>query len=188
MASEISNIDDIDRKIINLVQNEPDLTHSQIAKKVDRSQPTIGMRIKKLQEIGILQYAAGTNVKSSGLYFAMVEVKSTNPKLIFNMVKKCPLLLNAIRLSGNTPINVLIASDNIEDLDKIVNDHFRNNPYIENVSMNLILDTVEDFILPLPVVGNGSECCLESSYGEFPQEQNLSNHPFTEIQNHKVEI
>ena len=54
MASELFDIDEIDRNIIQLIQKEPTLTHTEIAKQVNRSQPTIGMRIRKLEELGIL--------------------------------------------------------------------------------------------------------------------------------------
>ena len=53
MISEKLKLDDVDIKIISLVQEDPNLTHTQIAEKIDRSQPTVGMRIKKLEKSGI---------------------------------------------------------------------------------------------------------------------------------------
>ena len=63
MISEKLKLDDVDRKIISLVQEDPGLTHTQIAEKIDRSQPTVGMRIKKLEKNGILQFQPGINFK-----------------------------------------------------------------------------------------------------------------------------
>jgi len=40
MISDKLKLDDIDRRIITLVQDDPNLTHTQIAAKIDRSQPT----------------------------------------------------------------------------------------------------------------------------------------------------
>jgi DNA-binding Lrp family transcriptional regulator len=51
MISDKLKLDDIDRKIITLVQGDPNLTHTQIAEQINRSQPTVGMRIKKLEKI-----------------------------------------------------------------------------------------------------------------------------------------
>ncbi|MBY9021937.1 MAG: winged helix-turn-helix transcriptional regulator, partial [Candidatus Lokiarchaeota archaeon] len=42
LESQVFNIDAIDRSIIEIIQKEPALTHTEIAKRVDRSQPTIG--------------------------------------------------------------------------------------------------------------------------------------------------
>ena len=58
LISEKIGIDDIDCKIMDLIQRNPNLTHTQIAKHVNRSQPTIGMRIKKLEKLGVLKYQA----------------------------------------------------------------------------------------------------------------------------------
>ena len=79
MISEKIGIDDIDCKIMDLIQREPTLTHTEIAGHVNRSQPTIGMRIKRLERIGILKYQAGVNIKSADLQFARAEVKTKNP-------------------------------------------------------------------------------------------------------------
>ena len=48
MESKDFKIDEVDKSIIELIQKEPTLTHTEIAKKVNRSQPTIGTRIRKL--------------------------------------------------------------------------------------------------------------------------------------------
>ncbi|MFX1554025.1 MAG: Lrp/AsnC family transcriptional regulator, partial [Promethearchaeota archaeon] len=67
MAEKIG-IDEIDCKIMDLIQKEPSLTHTQIAEHVNRSQPTVGMRIKKLENLGVLKYQAGINIKVADLY------------------------------------------------------------------------------------------------------------------------
>ena len=63
MAEAKFKIDKIDREIIDLLQDDPHLTHMEIAKKVKRSQPTIGMRISKLEEKGLLEVQRGVNFK-----------------------------------------------------------------------------------------------------------------------------
>lgn len=68
--SNMLKMDEIDRNIIQIIQEEPNLTHTQIAKMVNRSQPTVGMRIKKLEEAGVLKFQAGINIKSTDLILA----------------------------------------------------------------------------------------------------------------------
>ncbi|KKK46377.1 hypothetical protein LCGC14_0576430 [marine sediment metagenome] len=48
-------MDDIDKKIITLIQEDPDMTHSKIAKVIKKSQPTVGIRIKKLRDFRFLK-------------------------------------------------------------------------------------------------------------------------------------
>jgi len=159
-------MDAIDRRIIQLVQEEPNLTHTEIAKKVNRSQPTVGMRIRKLEESGVLQFQAGINMKMAGLSFARVEVQTLNPQKIIKLVQGCPYMLNAFRLSGDTNISILIAGNKLSTLDKIVNYHFRNNPAVSSVSMDIITEIVNDFVLPIDLSfvccdGERKECCCK---------------------------
>ena len=148
MSSKIFKIDEIDRNIIQLVQNEPTLTHTEIAKKVNRSQPTVGMRIKKLESSGVLKFQAGINIKTMDLCLGRVEIQTLQPREILDLVKKCPYMLNAFRLSGTSNISILLVGPKFEYLDNIVNYHFRKNPNVTNVYLDIITDVENDFVLP----------------------------------------
>ena len=149
MISDKLKLDDIDRRIITLVQDDPNLTHTQIAEKISRSQPTVGMRIKKLEKEGILQFQPGINFKKVDLFLASVVLNTKRPDEILEMAKFCPFMLNAFRLSGSHNIMILLASSKIEKLDNIVNYHFRSDPNIQSTSMNMITEIAKDFILPV---------------------------------------
>ena len=166
-------IDDIDKSIIKLIQNKPTLTHTEIAKKVNRSQPTIGMRIRKLESSGILKFQAGVNLKTMDLILARVELQTLKPQEILDIVKKCPYMLNAFRLSGSSNISILIVSNQISSLDKIINHHFRSNPDVSSVQLDIITDVVNDFVLPFDFNFNNcgntenGECCGICNKFEF---------------------
>ena len=49
-------MDDNDKKkIIRLIQEDPSMDHSKIAEVTKKSQPTVGIRIKKLRDSGFLK-------------------------------------------------------------------------------------------------------------------------------------
>lgn len=148
MMLDVLKIDDIDKMIIHLIQKQPNLTHTQIAKKVNRSQPTVGMRIRKLEELGVLTFQAGINLKSADMYFANIEIQAKNPLEIYDLANKCPFMLNCFRISGDFNIIVLMASFTIKDLEKIVNVHFRSNPGVIRIKINMITDVMKDFVVP----------------------------------------
>lgn len=148
MESKVFKIDEIDRSIIEIIQKEPMLTHTEIAKKVNRSQPTIGMRIRKLEKSGVLKFQAGINIKTMDLILARVEVQTLKPDDTITLVKNCPYMLNAFRLSGTSNISIMIVSDKLAHLDGIVNNHFRKDPNISEVHMDIITDIINDFVLP----------------------------------------
>lgn len=149
MISEKIGIDDIDCRIMDLIQREPNLTHTEIAQHVNRSQPTVGMRIKKLENLGVLKYQAGINIKVADLCFARVELQTKNPRKVIEIVKKCPFMLNAFRLSGESNMSILIIGSSLKDLDYIVNRHFRNDSEVCDVHIDVISDVINDFVLPV---------------------------------------
>lgn len=158
MISDKIGIDDVDCRIMDLIQREPNLTHTEIAHYVNRSQPTVGMRIKKLENLGVLKYQAGVNIKVADLCFARIELQTKNPRKVIEIVKTCPFLLNAFRLSGNSNISILCVGLNLKDIDYIVNHHFRNDPEVCDVHIDVISEVVNDFVIPID---------LNLEYGEF---------------------
>ena len=166
MISEKLKLDNIDRQIITLVQENPNLTHTQIAENINRSQPTVGMRIKKLEKEGVLQFQPGINFKKVDLFLATVEVNTRKPVEIIEMAKYCPFVLNAFRLSGEHNICILLASSKLDKLDNIVNYHFRNNSDIQSCSMEVVTEISKDLILPIDFDSEKHLPTLEDGCGE----------------------
>jgi DNA-binding Lrp family transcriptional regulator len=166
MISEKLKLDDIDRKIITLVQEEPNLTHTQIAERIDRSQPTVGMRIKKLEKSGVLQFQPGINFKKVEIFMATVEINTKDPELIMDMAKSCPFMLNAFRVSGEYNVCILLASSELSKLENVVNYHFRGKPDVSRVSMNVVTEIAKDFILPIDFDSEDHEPTIEEGCGE----------------------
>jgi len=161
MESQVFKIDEIDKSIIELIQKEPTLTHTEIAKKVDRSQPTIGMRIRKLEKAGVLKFQAGINLKTMDLILARVEIQTLEPNDTIELVKRCPYILNAFRLSGTFNLSVFVIGSKLAHIDEIVNKHFRKNPNVSSVYIDIITDVTNDFVLPFDF--NFESCSLNSS-------------------------
>ncbi|MHA2180534.1 MAG: Lrp/AsnC family transcriptional regulator [Promethearchaeota archaeon] len=149
MLSEKMGIDTIDCQIMELIQKAPNLTHTEIATHVNRSQPTVGMRIKKLEKLGVLKYQAGINIKVADLIFARIELQTKSPEKAIETVKRCPSMINALRLSGDSILSIFMAGTSLKVLDNIVNVKFRNDPDVVKVHMDIIEDVVNDFVLPI---------------------------------------
>jgi len=161
MESQVFKIDEIDKSIIELIQKEPMLTHTEIAKRVNRSQPTIGMRIRKLEKAGVLKFQVGINVKTMDLILARVEIQTSKPNETTELVKHCPYMLNAFRLSGTFNLSVLVIGSKLAHIDEMVNNHFRKNPNVSSVYMDIITDVTNDFVLPFDF--NFESCSLNSN-------------------------
>ena len=149
VSSDKLKLDDIDRKIITLIQNDPNITHSEIAQRVDRSQPTIGMRLKKLTNSGVLKIQAGLNFKTVDIFLALVYLKTDEPEEVMHMASHCPFVMNAYKLSGVYNMILSLASSHLDKLDGLVNSHFRNKEKIHSVKMEVVVDIAKDLVLPI---------------------------------------
>ncbi|MBD3256642.1 MAG: winged helix-turn-helix transcriptional regulator [Candidatus Lokiarchaeota archaeon] len=158
MINSKIGLDDIDMKIVQIIQKDPTITHTMIAKRVNRSQPTVGLRVKKLEKSGILHYQAGFNLNQVNLVYAKVDIETKYPEKIIKIIKKCPYMIHAYRVSGLNNLVVVIAASSTKNVEKIVNFHFRNNPKIQNVTLEFITGIINEFILPLGLNFKQCEC------------------------------
>ncbi|MFX1325458.1 MAG: Lrp/AsnC family transcriptional regulator [Promethearchaeota archaeon] len=159
MLREKMGIDEIDCRIMDLIQKEPTLTHTEIAEHVNRSQPTIGMRLSKLQRIGVLKFQAGITLKNEDLCFVRVDIQTINPPIIFNIVKSCPFMLNGFRLSGTMNFSIIITGTSYKEIEKVINHHFRDNSDITFITMEIIVDVADDLVLPLNLNSEYQKIC-----------------------------
>ncbi len=160
MLRNQNDFDEIDRSIIKIIQENPSISHSEIAKRVNRSQPTIGMRLRKLEESGIFKYQAGINLKAVDLVLVRIDINAMEPAHIEKLVEQCPFMINVLHLSGEFNLSILLAGFTIKELEKIINCHFRKNPKVNKILMNVITDVPNDFIIPLNLDFDGC-CCLD---------------------------
>ncbi len=160
MEASHYKLDEIDKQIVEILQKKPNTTYTTIAKKVHRSQPTVGQRIKRLEEYGFISYQVGMNLKDIDMYYAKVEIKTNIPGSINPIIQECPHILRVFELSGTNNFEFIIVSENLRDLDKIVNYHFRNNPDVKNVKMEIILNVYDNFIVPIELVTSTCKCTL----------------------------
>jgi Lrp/AsnC family leucine-responsive transcriptional regulator len=143
-------LDDIDIQIIRLLQVDPSITHSDIAKQLNRSQPAIGARIKKLNERGILATQIGVDFQMvTELNLVKIELVTKQPEEVLAMSNKCPFIINCLKLSGEYNISLFIACAKLKTVDSIVDCHFRNKDYIQKVKMDLVVGVAKRFILPV---------------------------------------
>ena len=83
MINYTMKIDDLDRKILEFLQNDGRMAASHIADELDISIPTVTDRIKKLSESGVIQgFHATLNPKLLGLdVSAIITVIQNHPNI-----------------------------------------------------------------------------------------------------------
>lgn len=155
-------LDERDNIIMSLLQNDPEVSQEEIAKKIKLSQPSVGARIRKLHQKGILHNVNGVNFRKVDLNLAKVDVNSTDTTAIIREFKDCPFFLNALITSGRYNLCLLFTATNLKRLEGIVNHHLRNNPKVKEIQMNIVISTAKDLVLPLNIdYENRAQICCE---------------------------
>ena len=89
---------------------------------------------------------------------------------VMKMVRSCPFMLNAFHLSGDHDVFIFLASSKLEKLYNIVDYHFRKNPEVDSVSMEIVTEIAKDFVLPIDLEAerlnpsSGKGCGEECTY------------------------
>jgi Lrp/AsnC family leucine-responsive transcriptional regulator len=142
-------IDEVDKEIIQLLQKNPEMTHSEISEKVHKSQPAVGARIIKLRRKNLLATQIGVNFKKVDIKLAKVTMLVKNVGELLSKFEQCPFVLHAFKISGNTNLLVLIAAPDIQTIDQMVDTCWRSHPDIITINVSYIISSVKDLILPV---------------------------------------
>ncbi|MBN2151274.1 MAG: Lrp/AsnC family transcriptional regulator [Candidatus Lokiarchaeota archaeon] len=143
------SIDADDRKIMSLLQENPDLTHSEIAEKINKSQPAVGARILKLERKGLQATQYGVELRGNKFSLALVTMHAKDPKAVLDMIGCCPFVINAFKTSGKTNVLVWLVGSRLDKIEEIVEIHFRSKPDITHVNMSVVIETINRLVLPL---------------------------------------
>ena len=152
MVRERVKLDEKDRKIITLLHDDHEISQEEIAKKVNLSQPSVAIRIKKLKKRGIIDHIMGVNLNKVGIYVAMVFVRTTNTTKILNMFRECPFFLNGFVISGEKNLMLLLAGEDLASLESIIDERLRPDEDVQSADFNIVISSIKDFVMPIKIV------------------------------------
>ncbi|MBT4540258.1 Lrp/AsnC family transcriptional regulator [Candidatus Woesearchaeota archaeon] len=156
--NEKLGLDDRDNVILGMLQKNPAVSQDEIAKRIKLSQPSVGARIRKLQEKGVLHNISGVNFKTVNLHLAKIDVKSTDTKAIIDDFKHCPFFVNALVTSGKYNLCMFFTATSLKRLEGIVNHHLRGNERVKDMEVNIVVTTSRDFVLPMNMAYEEKMC------------------------------
>jgi Lrp/AsnC family leucine-responsive transcriptional regulator len=164
---EFLEIDKRDRQILSLLEENPEMSQSEMAEKLNISQPSVSARIHKLKQRGALAHVVGMNLKKIDLYMAKVDVIANNTSSVLDIFKDCPYFLNGLIVSGRHNLCLFFIGEDIATLEAIVDGHLRSNPLVRSAEVSIVIAPMKDLILPLkmnfdfsndPPCGNTCDC------------------------------
>ncbi len=147
----MEKLDEIDRKIVSLLVENPHVSQSAIARHLKMSQPAICARMKRLRNSGIITYLVGVNLKNTDFYAAKVEMSARDPWKVLDFFKNCPMYLNGLITSGRHNLCLFFISEKLQAIESCINHHIRRNQNVVDVEFNVIITPAKDFVVPVQI-------------------------------------
>ena len=155
-------IDEIDREILDLLQNDGKITINKIAEKVSaklglekpKSVTAIRARVQKLEETLIKKYVALIDCRQLGyreMVLASLRVNSQEPiEQIKTKIESMDIIKYGYVVTGEYPIFIMAKCLDHEDSMRLI-EQLRNLPGVEEVKTQIVLDRIkEDTTIIIP--------------------------------------
>jgi Lrp/AsnC family transcriptional regulator for asnA, asnC and gidA len=155
MAFEKRNIDELDAKIISVLQSDGRMSNTDMAKSLDVSEATVRGRIKRLIDDEIIQIVAVSNPLKLGFEITgdlYIRVDMTKMENVISSLGKFRELWYIVTTTGRSNLNAEFVVKNLEELHDLVYNHISHIDGIEQVETSIIIKYVKrkyDFGTPL---------------------------------------
>jgi len=144
-------LDDIDVKILNILQNNGRITNAELAKRVKISPPPTAERVKKLENTGVIKrYSAILEPEAVGVEsFVFVEVtlnrhvKDSINKFI-KTIQKIDEILECYHVTGEADFLLKVATCNIKGYENLVINKLTGLPNILHLKTSVVLSTIKN--------------------------------------------
>ena len=148
-------IDNINKKILFLLQKDARMTYKEIAKELKKSETTIRDRIKAMERIGIIQgYTALIDKTTLGLnFFAMIfanPVSSIDLDSITEKIKNVKNVLRVYQISGHHRIAIFMVAPSYKELKEIIQSQLLPLG-LKDEEIVSVLQADREFISPLEI-------------------------------------
>lgn len=155
MTVEKRNIDDLDAKIITILQSDGRISNTEIGKLLGVSEATIRGRIKRLIDDEIIQIVAVSNPLKLGFEITgdlYISVDMTKIENVISSISQFKELWYIVATTGRSDLNAEFVVKNLEELHDLVYNRLSHIDGVQKVEIDVIMKYVKrryDFGTPL---------------------------------------
>ena len=142
---ELLSLDDIDKKIISILQAEPELTPAEIAEKILISAVIVESRIMKLKRRNLLSERIGVNFDTTNIRLARIDLEVRDVDEVWQRLNRCPYISNCFKMTGNTNMMIEVFAPSPRSIDHFVDFCLRKDPSIVSIKTNFIITTLHRY-------------------------------------------
>jgi Lrp/AsnC family leucine-responsive transcriptional regulator len=145
-------INEIDTKILNIIQQDARISNAEIARRVGLAPSAVLERVRKLEERGVIRgYAAEIDANQVGFGLtAFVFVRTSFCGSIGEALAQIPEVLEVHDVAGEDCYLLKVRAENTDELGKFFREKLKNHPEIVSTRTTVVLQTIkETTALPL---------------------------------------
>ena len=148
--SDMQRIDDRDRHILRLLQEDSRISNAELAEKVGMSPSALWRRVRALEDTGVIErYGAVVNAPAMGLGFqAIVHVQLTRhdpDKLteFIRAVELSPLVQECYATTGQSDYQLRVLAPDMEAYNRFLEEFLFRLPAVASAQTNVVLRTIK---------------------------------------------
>ena len=138
-------MDITDLSILRCLRNNSRASLGQIADELGVSKATVSRRLSRLEEEGYVSgYHMNTNYAKLGLMRAQLglQVSGTAVTTVIEELRQFPEIASAMKTFGDHSLICSVYTSSVDSLYELIQTHVLKIPYIENVEVDIIIDSV----------------------------------------------
>jgi Lrp/AsnC family transcriptional regulator len=154
---QIIDLDQIDRRILAILQTEAGVTATEVGERIGLSQSACWRRIQHLRDAGVIKDQPAVldreKVGLSTMVFAHVKLTShgrTNITDFADAVRQYPEVLDCYVVLGNVDFLLRIVTEDIKDYERFMYEKLSQLPGVQEVNSSIALSEMKHTtVLPI---------------------------------------
>jgi len=153
-------LDRLDRKLLNELQQDASLTSDRLAERVGLSASAVHRRVRRLEGAGIIERRIAVvdpaKVGRGALFIVGVEVERERPDLVQRLrgwIRTEPAVQQAHYVTGSADYVLAVTARDIAEFDGLMSEMMAANPNVRRFTTNVVMSTVKRGLF-VPVDGS----------------------------------
>lgn len=142
MAGNGSLIDEIDARVLELLQTDPRMPNKQIAQALQLSETTIGNRLERMSSQNIARVIGQADYRTRGwntTALLNVTLQGSSQEAVIGRLNHIPNVITVYEMAGPPHLIIKIAARDLQELTALALGTIGGDPEVERVEVNLSL-------------------------------------------------
>ena len=142
MTTDGTLVDEVDQKMLELLQSDPRMSNKQIAQVTRLSETTVGNRLERMSAQNIARVIGQSDYKTRGwTTTAMLDVTlgSISDESVIARLNELDNVITIYEMAGPPQLSIKVAATDLQDLSRLALETIGKDPDVERVEVNLSL-------------------------------------------------